>query len=251
MTYGCKGIDISKWNTINDANKVKAAGIDFVLIREGHGTSTDANFFANVSKFINAGISVAGVYHFSYAMSESDAVEEAKLCVKNLKAIGIGPRDDFTVFYDFEYDTVKQVAKAGVNLTKKECNLFALAFCEEIKRSGYNAGVYFNYDYYKNWYDSSVLNKYTRWYARWGGDCLLGCTFHQYTNKGSIPGIIGDVDMNYYYGEDIDAKVEREHLRWENLEIAFTDCAKILNVLGYSLEELHGLMERTIQNGSL
>lgn len=242
MKTGALGIDISRWNVLNDARQVKDYGIEFAIIREGHGINTDISFFSHVEKLKKAGIMIAGVYHFSYALNEQSAVEEAKICINNLKMAGIKPSDNFTVFYDFEYDTVDQVAKAGVTLTRKECNLFTKAFCETIRSAGYNAGVYFNYDYYKNWYDKSVLDSYTKWYARWNGDVLDGVLFHQYYNKGSIPGLVGDVDMNRYLGADIEEPLKSAIGSWPNLEEAFSGVAKILSALGYSDDDLHKLM---------
>lgn len=196
-----KGIDISKWNPVQDAKAAKESGVDFVILREGHGFTTDVAFFENVQKFRKADIDIAGVYHFAYATNAAAAKKEAQICLDNVKEAGLKPDSHFIIFYDFEYDTVNECKKVGVTLTKKECNEHTQVFCETIKEAGYQAGVYFNLDYYRNWYDHDLLNKYHKWYADWRVNAkpLSDCVYHQYASTGIVPGIVGNVDMNNCY----------------------------------------------------
>lgn len=194
------GIDISVWQGVIDAEKIKNGGIEFVIIREGYRQATDSKFFDNVKKCVAAGLEIKGVYHFMYALNEEQAEQEAQNCVKNLEAAGLGK--DMIVFADFEYDTVTKAAAAGVTLTKTECNRFTKIFCETVESLGYKAGIYFNIDYYENWYDHNLLDKYVKWLADWTGEADYPCTVHQYTSKGSVPGISSKVDMDYFYEEE-------------------------------------------------
>lgn len=200
MTEKKKGIDISAWQGDIDALKVKSSGIKFVLIREGYRQTTDSKFFANVQKCKEAGIDVLGVYHFSYALNIEQAKQEAELCISNMQKAGLSK--ETIAFFDFEYDTVKKALASGVILGKNECNLHTKAFCETVERLGYKAGVYYNIDFYKNWYDQSLLNKYVKWLADWSGDADYDCRFHQYSSEGCVAGIDGNVDMDYYFSEE-------------------------------------------------
>lgn len=105
------------------------------------------------------------------------------------------------IFYDFEYDTVKQAKEKGVNLGKNECVAFTKAFCEYVTSHGYKAGIYSNIDYYKNMYTDELISQYIYWLADYTGDPDYSCMFHQYTSKGSVDGIAGNVDLDYFYGD--------------------------------------------------
>ena len=105
------------------------------------------------------------------------------------------------IFYDFEYDTVKQAKKKGVNLGKSECITFTKAFCEYVTSHGYKAGIYSNIDYHKNMYTDELISQYIYWLADYTGDPDYPCVFHQYTSKGSVNGIAGNVDLDYFYDD--------------------------------------------------
>ena len=195
-----RGIDISTWQGNIDAGKVKNSGIEFVILREGYRQTADSRFFENARKCKEVGLTVMGVYHFSYALNAEQAKQEAQSCIANLQKAGLGK--DTIVFFDFEYDTVTKAAASGVTLGRAECNAHTKAFCETVESFGYKAGIYFNIDYYRNWYDHDLLDKYVKWLADWSGDADYSCSFHQYSSKGSVPGISGNVDMNYYFVEE-------------------------------------------------
>lgn len=194
-----KGIDISVWQGSIDFNQVKASGVDFVILREGYGKGNiDKNFLRYAEQISKVdGLDVMGVYHFSYAFTEKAARQEAKECVKHVLQAGL-PKSTI-IFFDFEYDTIDYAESKGVSLTKKECNLHTRAFCEEVERLGFKAGVYYNNDYRKHMYDINLLNKYVKWLADWTGEPDSPCHFHQYSSEGQVPGIRGNVDMNYYF----------------------------------------------------
>ena len=193
-----KGIDISQHqgNNIN-AEKVKKDGINFVIIRQGYRKQIDKYFLNNVKKFKEANIDIHGVYHFAYPLNKNDAIEEAKSCIKNIQKAGLGK--DIIVFYDFEYDTVNNAREKKVKLTKTDCIDFTNAFCDYIKNKGYKVGFYLNQDYYKNWYDAATIKKYIVWLADYNTTPHYDCVYHQYTSKGKVNGISGNVDMNFYY----------------------------------------------------
>lgn len=204
-----KGIDISQHQGSNiDAKKVKNDGIGFVIIRQGYRKQIDKHFLTNVKKFKEANVDIHGVYHFAYPLNRNDAIEEAKSCIKNVQTAGLGK--DIIIFYDFEYDTINNAKKKGVKLTKTNCIDFTNAFCDYIKSKGYKTGFYLNQDYYKNWYDAATIKKYTVWLADYNATPHYDCVYHQYTSSGKVNGISGNVDMNWYYGEQKQKKEEKK-----------------------------------------
>lgn len=203
-----KGIDISYYQGIIDFNKVKADGIDFIIPRDGYGISNkDSKFSEYVLKALAAGIEVPGIYHFSYALNEDNARAEARKAVSYAQSAGL-PTSTI-IFFDLEYDSVDYAKKNGVNLDKNRCIAHTKAFCEEVEKLGYRAGIYANQDYLNRMYDRSTINRYIFWYANWNGGKKpsINCAFHQWSEKGRVNGINGNVDMDYYYGgADVPAK---------------------------------------------
>lgn len=193
-----KGIDISSWQGTVDFAKVKTA-VDFAILREGYRQAIDGKFLEYAKGCKDNGIPVLGVYHFSYALNEAQAVEEAKSCLANMEKAGLGK--DVIVFFDFEYDTVDKAKAAGVTLGKAQCIAHTKAFCEYVKAQGYKPGVYSNIDYYRNMYDPALLKQYVFWLADYSGGPDYECSFQQYSSTGKVSGISGNVDMDYYYGE--------------------------------------------------
>ena len=72
-----RGVDVSIFNENVDWRALKAAGIDFAICRTGYGKSGfDENFQHNVEEAHKAGL-ICGAYHYSYALTPSDAAAEA------------------------------------------------------------------------------------------------------------------------------------------------------------------------------
>ena len=195
-----KGIDISKWNGKIDFIQVKKSGVDFVIIREGCRKQIDPRFLEYVYESKKAGLIVLGIYHFLYTRSIDDAISEAQSAVSNAKKAGLKP-DEIIIFSDYEYDTVDDAKEAGIILTKEDCNAHVQAFCAEVTRLGYKAGIYTNLDYYRHYYTAETISPYSIWLADYTDGPDFSCIVQQYTSKGSVPGISGNVDMNYYYGD--------------------------------------------------
>ena len=195
-----KGIDISKWNGKIDFIQVKKSGVDFVIIREGCRKQIDPRFLEYVDESKKAGLIVLGIYHFLYTRSIDDAISEAQSAVSNAKKAGLKP-DEIIIFSDYEYDTVDDAKEAGIILTKEDCNAHVQAFCAEVTRLGYKAGIYTNLDYYRHYYTAETISPYSIWLADYTDGPDFSCIVQQYTSKGSVPGISGNVDMNYYYGD--------------------------------------------------
>lgn len=196
-----KGIDISYFQGNIDFKKVKADGIDFIIPRCGYGKSNkDSKFSEYVAGALAAGIEIPGIYHFSYALNEENAREEARQAVKFAQEAGL-PKETI-IFFDLEYDSVDYAKRYAVNLDKVRCIAHTNAFCQEVQNHGYRTGIYANQDYLNRMYDDATIKKYIFWYANWNGGKTpsVKCAFHQWSEKGRVNGINGNVDMDYYYG---------------------------------------------------
>lgn len=202
------GMDVSTWQRTIDYSKAKSV-VQFVIPRTGFALTTDNTFRQNVKNALSNGVEVPAVYHFSYALSIQDAIAEAQYAISEVKTAGL-PKTTI-IFYDFEYDSVNYAKKKGVAIGPKEVNNFTTAFCEECKKQGYQTGIYLNLDYYKNYYYDFVLKKYTIWLADWTGGPDKPCYIQQYTSKGSVPGVNGNVDMNYIFDTAPSTKLKDVH----------------------------------------
>ena len=194
-----KGIDISEHQEKVDFTKVKNE-VDFVILREGYRQTIDKYFMTNVKGCKANNIELPGVYHFLYPLCEHDVIAEAKSCIKNMEAAGLDK--SVRIWCDLEYDTIDYAKKKGVTIGKTQINEWTKMFCDYVVSQGYMTGVYTNCDYYINYYEKSVLQKYPIWLADYTGDPDFDCIMHQYSSKGVVAGISGDVDMNYCYSAD-------------------------------------------------
>ena len=191
------GIDVSKWNQNVDWNKVKEAGVQFVIIRCGYrGSKTgvlveDPYFRLNIKEAKEAGLKV-GVYFFTQAINQAEAVEEASMVL----SLTEGYELDYPIFIDTEgsggrADTLDAVTRTAV------CE----AFCETVEQAGREAGVYASRNWYYNNVDDDVLSRYTIWVAEYRKEPLYTGRYDiwQYTSSGQIDGIDGRVDLNLSY----------------------------------------------------
>lgn len=212
------GMDVSTWQRVIDYSKAKSV-IQFVIPRTGFALTTDNTFRQNVKNALANGVEVPAVYHFSYALSAQDAIAEANYAISEVKTVGL-PKDTI-IYYDYEYDSMSYGKKKGIKITQKHVNDFTIAFCDECLRQGYPTGIYLNLDYYKNWYYKSTISKYSIWLADWSGGPDFSCYIQQYTSKGSVPGVNGNVDMNYMFNVEVPKTIDEVALevlagKWGN-----------------------------------
>lgn len=193
-----KGIDISEWQEAVNFAKVKKQ-IDFIILREGYRQTIDKRFLEYVRGCKAANIPIHGVYHFIYALNNQDAKAEAKSCIANVVKAGLSKST--RIWCDLEYDSITNAQKHGVTLGENEINLFTDTFCSYIKSQGYPTGIYTNWDFYKNRYREDVLRKYDIWMANYSG-MTPTYLYQQYSDKGKVDGIQGNVDMDYYFGSE-------------------------------------------------
>ncbi|SFN77152.1 Lyzozyme M1 (1,4-beta-N-acetylmuramidase), GH25 family [Pseudobutyrivibrio sp. UC1225] len=188
------GIDVSKYQGNIDWNQAKSA-VSFAIIRCGYRGQTDGQlhedpyFYKNMKGAKAAGVAT-GVYIFSRAVNEAEAVQEASMAVAMANSAG---GCAYPIFIDME-DTAR-----GGGLSAEQRTAIANAFIATVQSSGYKAGVYCS----KNWMNQrmnagGINGSAYIWIAQYNTSCTYGGKYSiwQYSSKGSVPGIKGNVDMN-------------------------------------------------------
>lgn len=198
-----RGIDVSAWQDNVDWNKVKADGVDYAIIRIGYrGTTSgkmnpDKDFIEHIEGAKAAGLMV-GVYFFSQAINELEAVAEAQYTLKLLGDYEL----DLPVFMDYEFSGGSSGRLTKANLSKSAATKVARAFCEEVKALGGKPGIYANLNFLNNTINGERLGQeYPIWVAQYYKQCNYEHDYDwwQYSSGGSVAGISGRVDCNYWY----------------------------------------------------
>lgn len=193
------GIDVSTFQEDIDWAAVRQAGVDFAMIRVGRRGATegqiylDDTFEYNVKQALQNDIDV-GVYFFSQAVTVEEAQEEALMVLTWLKGVNI----TYPVVFDWEF--MPHIEGSRTNgMTGEEITNCALAFCSVIEQGGYTPMIYFDLNMAYNYYDLARIGHIDFWVAEWHH---IPPSFYyefqmlQYTSRGEIPGIVGDVDLN-------------------------------------------------------
>lgn len=193
------GIDVSKWQGEIDWDKVKNDGIDFVIIRCGYRGSVtgslveDPYFQQNIRGATAAGLQV-GVYFFTQAVNEVEAVEEASMVVSLIR--------DYELTYPVFIDTEGAGGDGRADsLSVEDRTAVCEAFCTTVKNAGFEAGVYASRNWYNKNLETTFLEDFVIWLAEYRSVPLYQGYYQmwQYTSKGSVNGISGNVDMNISY----------------------------------------------------
>lgn len=195
------GIDVSKFQGDINWKKVKNSGIEFAIIRlgfRGYGDKgnivLDTKFKENAIGAKKENINI-GIYFFSQAITEAEAIEEAKYVLENIKDMNV----TYPICFDLEkikYDTARTD-----NLSSSQITDIAIAFCEEIKKAGYTPIIYGNSKTFTTRMQLERLNDYQKWYADYLEIPLYpyDFSFWQYTETGKVNGIDGNVDINIQF----------------------------------------------------
>ena len=195
-TLASVGVDVSSHQQEIDWELVAANGVEFAMIRVGyHGYTEgeiqpDEYFVPNIEGARAAGLDV-GVYFFSQALDEQEAIDEANYVLEQIK--------DYPLSYPviFDWEDIEADARTdgmdSVQLTKN-----AIAFCDTIEQAGYRAGVYFNQRFGYEEFDLESLQDYVFWLAEYNDTPSFSFHFQiwQYCNDGRVDGIKTDVDLN-------------------------------------------------------
>lgn len=194
---GTIGIDVSKFQSSINWKKVKNAGINFAIIRcgyRGYGSGVlveDPMFASHISGAKAAGLRV-GVYFFSQAISEAEAVEEASMAVKLANRYGI----NMPIAIDSEY--ANGGAGRADGLSKSARTKITRAFCNTVANSGHTPMVYASKAWFSDHLDVSQLGSCRIWVAHYAASCGYTGRYDiwQNTSKGKVDGVSGNVDMN-------------------------------------------------------
>lgn len=197
------GIDVSYYQGDIDWKKVKASGVDFVIIRlgfRGYGKEgklvLDSLYEDNIKGAKEAGLDV-GVYFFTQAITVQEAVEEAKFVIDNLKGYDL----EYPVYIDTEAVSASDARTTLANLSQKELSNICIAFCDRIEEAGYRAGIYANKGWSLRQLDLEMLEDYEKWFAHYTDetDWPFAMKMWQYSCTGKVDGIKGDTDLNIYF----------------------------------------------------
>ena len=195
---GTIGIDVSKFQSSINWQKVKNAGINFVIIRcgyRGYGSGVlvqDPMFASHITGAKAAGLRV-GIYFFSQAISKAEAVEEASMAVKLARQYGI----NMPIAIDSEY--ANGGAGRADGLSKSARTDITIAFCNTVANAGYKPMVYASKSWFSDHLDVSRFpSSYRIWVAHYAKTCGYTGRYDiwQNTSKGSVDGVKGNVDMN-------------------------------------------------------
>ncbi len=196
---GVAGIDVSSYQKSVDWQAVKDAGIEFAMIRVGYRgyvsgkLDLDDCFLDHMEGALDAGLDV-GVYFFSQALTEEEAIEEAEYVLTWIEGY------DISCPVVFDWEEVQAEARTDeMNMLK--LTACAEAFCRTVEDAGYEAAIYFNQAYGYQQLNLSSLLDYEFWLAEYASTPSFAYDFQmwQYTNEGKVPGIEGPVDLNIYF----------------------------------------------------
>lgn len=193
------GIDVSAHQGVVDWQQVAAAGIRFVMLRAGYrGYETgslvaDAMAQENYAGAKAAGLQV-GAYFFSQATSVEEAQEEADFFLDIIRDWEL----DLYAVYDWEYIS-PDARTAGLDRrTVTDCTL---TFCRRMESEGLRPMVYFNRHQAQDFLHLEELTDYPFWLALYSGRMTYPykLAMWQYTEKGRVPGIDGNVDIDLHF----------------------------------------------------
>ncbi|MBQ6116685.1 MAG: glycoside hydrolase family 25 protein [Oscillospiraceae bacterium] len=198
-----QGVDVSAHQEEIDWTQAAESGISFAIVRLGYRGATEGTLYTdrffeeNYRGAREAGLDV-GVYFFSQALTEQEAIQEADY----VREVLAGRELQLPVMFDWEI-----VEKEGSRSVGREAEVVtdcAAAFCRRIAQSGYRAGVYFNRQQGYHSYDLPALRDYTFWVADPNDhpDFYYDFAIWQYTFRGSVPGIGAPVDRNMLFEQN-------------------------------------------------
>ena len=195
-----KGIDVSKFQGKINWKKVADDGVEFAYIRlgyRGYGSGkivTDDTYEYNIEECNAAGIDT-GVYFFTEAISEREAIEEADYVLENIRDYEV----DLPIVIDVEESASSD--SRTKDLTKEERTNIVIAFCNRIKEAGHEVMIYGNMKSMLIMMDIEKLEGYDKWFAYYKYPLRFPYKMRmwQYTASGEVDGISSSVDMNIMF----------------------------------------------------
>ena len=187
-----KGIDVSVHNGSINWNQVKNDGVQFAILRAGYGreaSQKDQRFEEYYANAKAVGMPV-GCYWYSYATSVEEAKIEAQGCISILQ----GKQFEYPIYFDLEEQKAFAAGKAN-------CSEMVRAFCGELEKAGYFAGLYMSRSPFNSYMEDDIKTRYALWLAEYGSQLNYSGAvgMWQKSSTGRVSGISGNVDMNECY----------------------------------------------------
>ena len=212
------GIDISEHNSTINFASLKKTKTSQIIVRvgcRGYGSKgtlmKDKNFDTNIKGCLSNEFDT-GVYFYSQALNEAEAIEEANFVLKYIKGYDF----NLPVYYDYEFAGVSsgRLDKAWNNRTinRNQMTKNTLAFCKTIENAGYKAGVYASKAFFEDNLNASRIDcNYAIWVAHYNTKTPYAGEYQswQYSAKGKVSGIDGYVDCNYFYYDELTPILEK------------------------------------------
>ena len=234
------GVDLSTFNKDVDYNELKN-NIEFAILRVGYGVqympdSQKDELFEEHYRNLK-GKTKLGAYYYQYANKVGEGKKEAENCIKYLD----GKELELPIFYDVEDTSLN-------NLNSTDLTSIIIEFCETIESAGYKAGVYANKYFLENKLETDRIENYVIWCAAYGindGEEHENAKYNgkheiwQYTSKGNIAGVNGDVDLNLMYkdiSEILETPTENEETVFSGDENIKEAQIWLQNQYGYNLK---------------
>lgn len=204
------GIDVAKWQGTIDWQQVKAAGVDFAIVRVGYRTMKTGVIYEdpcakyNLQQAQAAGIQL-GAYFFSTAVNEQEAKEEAAWVSSFIAQYPI----TYPVAYNCE--GFRSAESRQYELTREERTRLAAAFMDYISAKGYTPMFYASKNEMEDsafWDMDKLEGNYKIWVSQYPdipypdtkkSDYTGSYDMWQYTSQGLVPGVPGGADMNVAY----------------------------------------------------
>lgn len=227
MSVTFNGIDVSGIQGNIDFARVKEGGFEFVIVKAGYSTSTVPTWEINYANAKNSGMKV-GAYWYSYADTIEEGIEEARAFVRALK----GKQLDFPVYLDLE-------ERSQFDKGKEFCTQLVEAFCGELEKAGYYAGVYCSTYWFTNFVEENVREKRPAWIADYRDKCYYTGTYGiwQY-DAAEVPGVQYTCDRDIGY-TDYSGYIKEHGLNGYSKEIVPPDIRKTVDEL--AREVINGL----------
>lgn len=194
-----KVVDVSYYQGNIDWNKFKNESDCYgVILRLGYYNTLDKMFIKNITALKNLNIPY-GIYLFSYSVNKQGAIIESNFTNSMIDKYNIEPK--LGIYYDIESWSSGNLSSN--NISKKTYEEIIETYINNVKKhtkNNYKVKVYSG-----RWYAMNRLNNISKHYVDWVAEYNSTCKFDlpysmwQYTSKGKVPGIIGNVDISYLY----------------------------------------------------
>ena len=193
------GVDLSYHNDKVNWDELANSPVEFVMLRCGYRGYTEGGIvndekFEQYAKAANEHGLKLGVYFFTQAITEEEAIVEAEHVIKLIEDYDIS----YPVAFDTELIDDEEARTNQADLSKEDLSKICIAFCERIKEAGYYPMIYASENWCRRRLDMTMLTDYDFWAPQYleENDFIYDFTIWQYTESGAAPGIEGPCDLN-------------------------------------------------------